>query len=108
MSPFMAEIQWESNVAAGAMSDLVKFADITLTPIFKKKDKEAGKSLLTNQEYLIKSSKCLGGFIQLTQCKYLGKAYGVTPGMKNIQNVTLSVLQYLIKNNYDLDEILKK
>lgn len=51
----------------GAMSDLVKYADITLTPIFRKKDQEAKKPLLTNQEYLIKSSKCLGSFIQLTQ-----------------------------------------
>jgi len=28
--------------------------------------------------------------------------------MKNIQNVTLSVLNYLIKNNANLDEVLKK
>lgn len=28
------------------MSDLVKFADITLTPIFKEKDKKAGKPAL--------------------------------------------------------------
>lgn len=32
------------------MSDLVKFADTVLTPIFKKQDKAAGKPALSNHE----------------------------------------------------------